>query len=263
MLNLFLEVSSFSLYLVIFLYAWKQLSREEKLNDKVILALGVAVLFHGYLCYQLIDGGEGQNLSLFNIFSMTTWVAMCLVGWNLYRHKAHSLLLVTLPIAGISILEAALFSSSHLIMVQGKPLNLIHILTGIAAMSILLLSALQSALVLYLDRSLKQNPASLNNWLGPLQGMERYLIQLLTIGFVLMSMSLIFVALLPDDIKSTQALHKVYLTIASWLILAALMFGRYVKGWRGVFAARWSLVGISLLLLGYFGSKLVVEFLIK
>lgn len=260
MLVLTLEVISAVLYIGIFAYVWKRLSVGAKLHNVTSIFLAVALLTHGYLCYQLIDGGEGQNLSLFNIFSMTTWMAMCLVSWNLYKHKAQSLLLVSLPIAAISIVEAALFSGSHIISVNGKPLNLLHIFSGVAAMSILLLSALQSVLVLYLDRGLKHHPANIYQWLGPLQGMERYLIQLLTFGFVLMSLSLFLVVWLPDELKSAQALHKVILTGASWLVLAILMFGRYIKGWRGVYAARWSLVSVSLLLIGYFGSKLVMEF---
>lgn len=260
MLVLTLEVISAVLYIGIFAYVWKRLSVGAKIHNATSIFLVVALLTHGYLCYQLIDGGEGQNLSLFNIFSMTTWMAMCLVSWNLYKHKAQSLLLVSLPIAAISIVEAAIFSGSHIISVNGKPLNLLHIFSGVAAMSILLLSALQSVLVLYLDRGLKHHPANIYQWLGPLQGMERYLIQLLTFGFVLMSISLFLVVWLPDELKSAQALHKVVLTGASWIVLAILMFGRYIKGWRGVFAARWSLVSVSLLLIGYFGSKLVMEF---
>jgi len=259
-LVLALEVISAVLYIGIFAYVWKRLSVGANLHNATSIFLGITLLTHGYLCYQLIDGGEGQNLSLFNIFSMTTWMAMCLVSWNLYKHKAHSLLLVSLPIAAISIVEAALFSGSHIISVNGKPLNLLHIFSGVAAMSILLLSALQSVLVLYLDRGLKQHPANIYQWLGPLQGMERYLIQLLTFGFMLMSISLFLVIWLPDELKSAQALHKVILTGLSWFVLAILMFGRYIKGWRGVFAARWSLVSVTLLLVGYFGSKLVMEF---
>jgi ABC-type uncharacterized transport system permease subunit len=220
----------------------------------------ISLACHGALSYLHIDGNDKQNLSLFNIFSMTTWLAMCLVGWNLFRHKAHSLLLVSLPIAAISILEVSLLSGVSPISLNGKPINLLHILTGIAAMSILLLAALQSILVLYLDKGLRNHPANIHQWLGPLQGMERYLIQLLTTGFILMTISLTLVILLPGELKSNQVLHKVVLTVASWIVLAILMFGRYVKGWRGVYAAKWSLLGVFLLLLGYFGSKFVLEF---
>ena len=263
MLVLALELISTFLYAGIFVYAWKKLSQGTNLHNGASIVLTIAVIIHGYLCYLLIDGGEGQDLSLFNIFCMTTWMATCLVGWNLYKHQAYSLLIVTLPVAAISIIEVMLFSSSNMVKIDAKPMNILHIITGVAAMSILLLSALQSVLVIYLDRRLKSSPASIHNWLGPLQGMERYLIQLLTFGFILMSISLSLVLFLPEDLKSAQVMHKVVLTIASWIVLAILMFGRYIRGWRGVFAARWSLVGVFLLLLGYFGSKLVLEFIIK
>lgn len=258
-----LESITFILYTGLFAYTWHCLFNEKQFHQGTLVVLAVALVCHGYLSYKLIDGGNGQNLGLFNIFCMTTWLAMCLVGWNLFKHKAQSLLLVSLPVAAISIVEAALIESTSSMELGGKPLNVFHILTGIAAMSILLLAALQSVLVLYLNNGLKQRPAHIHPWLGSLQGMERYLIQLLTMGFILMSVSLFLVVLLPHDLKSTQTLHKIILTIASWIILAILMFGRYIRGWRGVFAAKWSLLGVFLLLLGYFGSKLVLEFILN
>ena len=258
-----LESASFLIYSGLFIFAWQRLSKGQSLTPASTVAYVIALLCHGYLSYALIDGGDGQNLGLFNIFAMTTWLAMCLVGWNLIKHQAYSLLLVSLPIAAISILEAAFFHSVSPISLSGKFLNILHIVSGIAAMSILLLAALQSILVLYLDKGLRQHPANIHQWLGSLQGMERYLIQLLTMGFILMSLSLFLVVMLPNELKSAQALHKVILTIASWIVLATLMFGRYIKGWRGVFAAKWSLLGVFLLLLGYFGSKLVLEFILK
>ncbi len=262
LLLLFLESLAFILYSGLFIYSWKKLSTGQSLSPNSSITLIIAVLSHGYLSYLHIDGGNGQNLGLFNIFSVTTWLAMLLVTWNVLKHKAHSLLLVSLPIAAISIIEVAFFSGISVITLNGKLINLLHIFSGIAAMSILLLAALQSILVLYLDRGLKHHPAHIHQWLGSLQGMERYLIQLLTTGFILMSLSLLLVLMLPGDLKSNQALHKIVLTFASWIVLAVLMFGRYVQGWRGVFAAKWSLFGVFLLLLGYFGSKLVLEFIL-
>ena len=258
-----LESLIFILYSGLFIYTWRKLSQGKEPGSPTLPIFVIALVAHGYLSYLHIDGEQGQNLSLFNIFLMTTWLSMCLVGWNLYRHRAHSLLLVSLPIAAISVLEVALFAGSSPIALNGKVFNLLHILSGVAAMSILLLAALQSFLVLYLDNGLRHHPAHIHQWLGPLQGMERYLIQLLTTGFVLMTVSLSLVILLPGELKAAQVVHKVVLTSTSWLVLAVLMYGRYVQGWRGVFAAKWSLVGVFLLLLGYFGSKLVIEFLIK
>ena len=41
-----------------------------------------------------------------------------------------------------------------------------------------------------------------------------------------------------------------------------LAWGRYQLGWRGAIASRWTLFGFVLLVLGYFGSKLVLEIIL-
>jgi len=77
-----------------------------------------------------------------------------------------------------------------------------------------------------------------------------------------MSVSLLLALNLSDESIQHQAPHKIVLTVISWLILATLLSGHYKRGWRGVFAAKLTLVGVFLLLLGYFGSKLVLEFIL-
>lgn len=255
-----IEIVSVFLYCCLFFYSLHRLSRDQQLNNIAINLLFATLVGHGYITYLHIDGGNGQNLGLFNIFCMTTWLAMCLVSWNLFRHKAYPLLLISIPIAAISIVGVALYPGISPISLKGKSLNALHILTGIASLSLLLIAALQSLLVLYLDKSLRKRPATITQWFGPLQEMERYLMQLLTIGFALMSFSLLLVPFLPYALESGQAIHKIVLTSCSWLVLAVLMYGRYISGWQGVYAAKWSLLGILLLLIGYFGSKLVLEF---
>ena len=43
---------------------------------------------------------------------------------------------------------------------------------------------------------------------------------------------------------------------------AVLLWGRQQLGWRGHKAIRWTLAGFCLLMLAYFGSKLVREFIL-
>lgn len=187
---------------------------------------------------------------------------MIIVYWNLMKHQSHALLIVTLPIAAASLLEVSVFNGSTSIEIAKGKADIGHILIGVLSMSILMLAAMQSLLVLYVDNGLRKHPANIYAWLGPLQSLERYLIQLLIIGFLFMSVSLALALNLSSESIGNQALHKIILTALSWLILAALLFGHYKRGWRGVFAAKLTLVGVFLLLLGYFGSKLVLEFII-
>jgi ABC-type uncharacterized transport system permease subunit len=53
--------------------------------------------------------------------------------------------------------------------------------------------------------------------------------------------------------------HKVVFSVLGWLVFGALLVGRYRYGWRGKVALRWILAGSVLLLLGYIGSKFVLE----
>jgi ABC-type uncharacterized transport system permease subunit len=53
--------------------------------------------------------------------------------------------------------------------------------------------------------------------------------------------------------------HKTVLAFMAWVVFGALLLGRWVKGWRGAIAVRMTLAGVALLLLSYFGSKVVLE----
>lgn len=257
-----LEMTGFLLYSSMLAYAWLRLSKNQTLSRHTPRILFAIILLHGLVAYLNIDTENGHNFGLFNIFSMTTWFTMIIVYWNLLKHQAYALLIVSLPIAAASLLEVAIFDGVSPVHLEGKLIDILHILMGISAMSILMLAALQASLVLYIDNGLRNHPASIHPWLGPLQSMERYLIQLLSSGFILMTCAFLLVIFLPNDAENHQGLHKIILTVLSWIVLGGLLFGHYKKGWRGVFAAKWSLVSVFLLLLGYFGSKLVIEFIL-
>jgi len=258
-----LEILSILLYSGLFWHSWRALSAAKPLGRYVSQLLLLTILLHGTVAYLKIDGGSGQNFGLFSIWVMTTWIAMAIVYWNLIKHQSHALLLISLPIATLSIIEVALLSKTIPIHLQQNGIDIWHILLGIGSMSILMLAAMQSILVLYIDRGLRHHPATIHAWLGPLQSMERFLMQLLSSGFVLMSLSLGLAFFFPSESTSHQSMHKIILTLLSWLVLGSLILGHYLKGWRGVFAAKWTLFGVFLLLLGYFGSKLVLEFILN
>jgi ABC-type uncharacterized transport system permease subunit len=65
-----------------------------------------------------------------------------------------------------------------------------------------------------------------------------------------------------EDIFAQHLVHKTALSIVSWLILGILLLGRFQFGWRGKTAIRWSLSAFAFLMLAYFGSKLVLEFIL-
>jgi len=89
-----------------------------------------------------------------------------------------------------------------------------------------------------------------------------FLFELIWAGEILLTLSLITGFLFYDDMFDQKLLHKATLSIVAWAVYAILLWGRYSRGWRGVKAIGWSWVGFTAILMGYVGSKIVLEFII-
>jgi ABC-type uncharacterized transport system permease subunit len=57
--------------------------------------------------------------------------------------------------------------------------------------------------------------------------------------------------------------HKTIFTLLSWFTFGGLLAGRYIRGWRGRIALRWTLAGFIFLLLAYTGSRFVLQVLLQ
>ncbi|MFC6806234.1 cytochrome c biogenesis protein CcsA [Methylophaga thalassica] len=93
--------------------------------------------------------------------------------------------------------------------------------------------------------------------------MERALFQLLTSGFILLTLGLITGLMFVDDLFAQHLVHKTVLSIIAWCVFASLLWGRLRYGWRGQTAVKWTLAGSVFLLLAYMGSKFVLEYLMS
>lgn len=95
----------------------------------------------------------------------------------------------------------------------------------------------------------------------PLLALERLTFRLVGAAFVLLSATLLvgwwFSELLRPQGWSWD--HKTIFTLLSWLALAVLLWGRWTQGWRGRIAFNMLYAAAALLLLGYVGSRFVLE----
>jgi ABC-type uncharacterized transport system permease subunit len=97
----------------------------------------------------------------------------------------------------------------------------------------------------------------------PLLTLERLTFRFVTAGFVLLTATLGAGWLFGDSLYGAQAAwrwdHKTVFSLLSWLTFAILLIGRQRFGWRGRKAVRVLYIGTGLLLLGYAGSRFVLE----
>lgn len=99
--------------------------------------------------------------------------------------------------------------------------------------------------------------------LPPLTSTESLLFSLLAVGFGILTLSLASGFAFLDDMFAQNVAHKTILACLAWVIFAVLLFGRWRFGWRGQRVVRWTIAGFATLLVAYFGSKLVLEFILQ
>jgi ABC-type uncharacterized transport system permease subunit len=93
--------------------------------------------------------------------------------------------------------------------------------------------------------------------------MESVLFDFISFGFALLSLAIISGFITLDNIFAQHVLHKTILTILAWFIFGTLLIGHYWRGWRGQRAVKFTLIGFSFLLVGFLGSKVVLELILQ
>jgi ABC-type uncharacterized transport system permease subunit len=101
----------------------------------------------------------------------------------------------------------------------------------------------------------------------PLMTLERLTFRFVEAGFVLLSATLLVGWLFAENLYGPRLTglwnHKTVFSVLSWLVFAGLLIGRARLGWRGQKAVRVLYLGSGLLLLGYAGSRFVLEVVLR
>ena len=93
--------------------------------------------------------------------------------------------------------------------------------------------------------------------------MENLLFQMIGLGFIILSISLLSGLFYLENILAQHLVHKTVLSVVAWIIFGILLFGRWRFGWRGRTAIRLTISGFIMLMLAYFGSKFVIELILQ
>lgn len=223
--------------------------------------LGVAA--HLVLAGQYMVLETGVNLSvLVAAMAVSAIVVILVIALSLAR-PVQNLLLAAYPFAAVTILaKLALYTGARVISETNTGV-LIHVLLAVTAFSFLALAAIQAVLLYLQHHQLKAHRNSLLvRSLPPLESMESLLFGLINTGVAILTLAIIAGAIFIEDIFAQHLAHKTVFTLLAWLVFTALIVGHQLQGWRGAVASRWTLVGCILLTLGYFGSRVVIEFIL-
>ena len=221
------------------------------------------MLAHLLVLGQSITQPTGLDLGLINAVNLMALVMTLFVSLASTRLPASILLLAILPIDLAALAWRLLAGPDE----SGfRPLDtstLPHVVVSMVAGSILMLAFLQALLLRIVERHLKARTRSV--WLRhvpALETMESLLFAAVWAGLGFFVIGILSGFIYLDDMFAQRLVHHTILLSAAAAGYAVLLVGRYRFGWRGATANRWVLIATALLVLGYFGSKFVLEFLV-
>jgi len=228
-------------------------------------AIGLALAVHAVVIVRAIVKPDGLDLSFSHALSLVAGLAV-LVAWASGALRVlPGVATMILPVAAFCAVLPALSRSAHPFRYIDAPLAAAHISVALVAYALFVVAAMQALVLTGIEQRLHKGaaPAAAADT-PPLLTLERYLFRLIAIGFVLLSVALAIGFLFSEELfgKPVTFTHKNVFSVAGWVAFAVLLFGRWRYGWRGRTALKWILGGTLLLVLGYLGSKFVMEVLL-
>lgn len=236
----------------------------RRLGTKALRVLLLAAwLLHGAA---LAEGllGEPPRFGFAPALSMTVWLVLAVYA---VESRLFPQLQAHWALAGLGSVAVALslvFPGSSYLKVASVWLPL-HWALGIASYGLFAAAVAHAWLMQRSERAMRL--ASQNDAGVPLMTLERLTFRFVEAGFVLLSATLMVGWLFAEQLYGPGLAwkwnHKTIFSVLAWLTFASLLVGRARLGWRGLKAIRVLYLGSGLLLLGYAGSRFVLEVVLK
>lgn len=248
------------------LLAFKLHSRLHKttaVNKKSYLAIwSIALLLHATVLYYPLLQDASLPISLVTAASHIIWLTSLLLLVTTWTKAIEALGLFILPLTAFTLLLQQTITLDPNNMIQINNGLGVHIFSSLLAYSMLMLASIQAALLAEQNNHLHNHkPSAFIRTLPALQDMESLLFRFITLGVIFLTIALATGFIFLDNLFGQHIAHKTILSIIAWLIFTTLLVGHVKFGWRGRTAIRWTLAGFIVLMVAFFGTKLIQHFL--
>ncbi len=209
---------------------------------------------------------QGINFTLATGVALATLIVQVIYLFGILRHGVQGLGLFLLPSTALPLLVLPFLPEAHAPnwVHTSSLLETGHLLISLIAYAVLTLAAVHALMHIMLDRALKRKRLSgMIQALPSLFDIERYMIAQVKTATVLIGLSILTGLTWQWTAYQHFAIlnHKVLLALFSFGVLLLLLFKRQRAGWSTRVASRVTLTAYGLLLLAYFGVKLIESWL--
>ncbi|TBR43498.1 hypothetical protein CBF23_004795 [Marinomonas agarivorans] len=227
-------------------------------ESKAQIISAITLTIHAYALALLFLDKDGFDF-------LTIGMLIALIGnamlWLSNRTKDISLLLcVSFPLAAILILLNLLEPWSLVQLHSDSVGTSAHILIAAVAYSLFTAACGIGILLFLQEYQLKHHKLKQLLRVPPLQVLEQLMFEFIWSAFLLLTLTIITGVYFLDDMFAQKMAHKTFFTIISWFVFASLLAGRKWAGWRGQIAVKLTLFGFAMLMLGYFGTRIILQF---
>ncbi|MBR7799470.1 cytochrome C assembly family protein [Undibacterium fentianense] len=224
---------------------------------------------HGLVLGLSLYAEHALRIGFAVVWSAAIWVSVLVYLVENRNFSLDGLRILVLPQAAVTVLLPIAFPGS-LVMLSSKPSMFPwHVGVALLAYSTLTIAAFHALAMYVQDLYLHRRRAKpVQTWLEraldrlpALLKMEHILFLLVTLGFILLSLTVLSGVIFSEQFLGVAFKwdHKTVLSLLSWLLFAVLLAGRQWRGWRGKAVLRITLFGFVSLLLAYVGSRFVLE----
>ncbi|MCW8107793.1 cytochrome c biogenesis protein CcsA [Alteromonas ponticola] len=255
---------SIALYLMAMFVLVGRLFHKNGPNKTFALSLAaLGSLTHLLYLAEAIMGVPGQNMSITNVLSLVAWLITVSMLISITVLPNVMLLPGVLGFAALSVAAVLFIPAEHIMHIELQPGLLVHISLSLFAYGTLVIAFLYALQMSYITHRLKQKEATfIHSSMPPLMLVEGILFKLLLVGTCLLIVAQITGFIFLENMFSKLYAHKTVLSLAATAIYILLLVGQKIWGWRGKQVIGLTVLGLALLSLAYFGSRLVREILL-
>ncbi|OZN25054.1 ABC transporter permease [Actinobacillus seminis] len=202
---------------------------------------------------------SGQRFTLMDVGSLLSVIiaGLATVAMIFRVNTLWVLLPIVYCFAIINLILQALLPGSivqHLAQNTGL---LIHIGLALFAYALCFIATLYAIQLRWIDYQLKSKKMALSPLIPPLMTVERHFFRLLLTGEILLTLTLVSGAIYLADFFATQNIQKAWLSLMAWMIFGIALLGHWKLYWRGKKMIVYTISGMILLTVAYFGSRVM------
>lgn len=234
-------------------------ANNQKPNIKAVLGFGsLAVLFHAIsLSQEFIFRDIGQNFTLANVNSLMSLLLSAFATLALTKWKTVWFPLMVVYAFGICSITVASFATGNFIKnLSDNPGLIFHLGIALFSYALFFLALLYALQLKWLDRKLKSKKPVLGTMLPPLMTVERHFFTLTLAAQAMLTVALISGIVYLHNFFAPEQIHKAVFSFIAWLVYTVQLLGQWKFRWRDNRVLIYSILGMMLLTIGYFGSHI-------